>query len=360
MKNGKNTIVKLNNIVLRKKKISTGYSLYLDIHVNGKRRKEYLKLYLSGYARPTAQDKANLKYAEQILAEKHKEMLEGSYDINVRNKDIASFTEFFKKFLEENPDNKQIYKWKGLFKRFVEFRKDDVAFKDITPSWLDEFKKFLLHNLKEITASTYFSMFCQLINLAFRYDYIQDNPVLKIKKIPRPPSQRTFLTLEEVARLHNTPNPHPESKRAFLFACFSGLRYADVVAMKWSQIEETNDGKILHFKQQKTGRWEMMYLADQAVEYLGKPKGDNELVFNPLSKKRLRLNLIKWAKDAGIKKHVTFHVARHTFATMALNIGVDLKTVSKLLGHSEIKTTEIYAKILDKTKKEAVKKIPQL
>jgi site-specific recombinase XerD len=64
--------------------------------------------------------------------------------------------------------------------------------------------------------------------------------------------------------------------------------------------------------------------------------------------------------EEGINKKVTFHVARHTFATLALNIGIDLKVVSKLLGHSEVRTTEIYAKIIDKTKEDAVQKLPKI
>ena len=65
-------------------------------------------------------------------------------------------------------------------------------------------------------------------------------------------------------------------------------------------------------------------------------------------------------KEAGIKKHISFHTGRHTHATMLLSLGVDIYVVSKLLGHKSITTTQVYAKIIDKTKQEAVSRIPKI
>jgi integrase len=365
MKSSKTKWVKLSSagqVTLRARQNKHDFTLVLDFKANGIRKQEYLKIRLSTIVkkRMTDLDRNALALAEQILLKRSMEIANDEYDL--QNTNNNSFVLYLLNYIDNriNNNDKQTNKLLGLKKHYLAFNQREISFKQMRPTYIDEFKQFLLKQVSPITARGYYSIFCQSIKQAKINGLIKTNPCNEVKKIPTSYSQRTFLTLDEVTRLHNTDNPHPDSKRAFLFACFSGLRYADVVAMKWSQIERNGDGVILHFQQQKTGRWEMMYLADQAVEYLGDPKGDDDLVFAPLSKKRLRLNLIKWSKDAGIKKHVTFHVARHTFATMALNLGVDLKTVSKLLGHSEIKTTEIYAKILDKTKQEAVKKLPRL
>ena len=104
-------------------------------------------------------------------------------------------------------------------------------------------------------------------------------------------------------------------------------------------------------------------LFPQAVKYFLKGKGkrkDHENVFDSPCKVCAYKVLKQWAETAGIKKNVTFHVGRHTYATLLLYYGADLYTVSKLLGHTDIKTTQIYAKVMDETKRKAVNLIPEL
>ena len=96
---------------------------------------------------------------------------------------------------------------------------------------------------------------------------------------------------------------------------------------------------------------------------MGERKGAEDAVFNIVytrNTQNVNPQLRKWAKMADVNKHITFHSARHTFATMLLTLGVDLYVVSKLLGHANVKTTQIYAKIVDQKKQEAVDKIPQM
>ena len=88
---------------------------------------------------------------------------------------------------------------------------------------------------------------------------------------------------------------------------------------------------------------------------------DTERVFNGLiSLGRTNEVLSRWGKDAGIQKHITFHTARHTHATMMITLGADIYTVSKLLGHTNIQTTQIYAKIVDESKSKAIALIPEI
>ena len=103
-----------------------------------------------------------------------------------------------------------------------------------------------------------------------------------------------------------------------------------------------------------------MPINKQAVKLLGNASKPDELIFNGLYyNNNLNNNISNWCYKAGIKKHITFHSGRHTFATMLLNIGENLYTVSKLLGHKSINTTQIYAKIIDKTKQDTINNIPE-
>ena len=184
---------------------------------------------------------------------------------------------------------------------------------------------------------------------------------LKRHELPtKPDSNREYLTIEELRKLIDTPCSKPVVKQAFLFTCFSGLRYSDVSKLKWGDIQTDNDGKgIIRYKQQKKKKYENLQIADEALKQLPERNGktDDDTIF-ALSQNGLTNEILAgWVLAAGIKKRVTFHVARHTNATLLLSLGVPIETVSKQLGHSDIKTTQIYAKVIDKNKREAVSRL---
>ena len=175
------------------------------------------------------------------------------------------------------------------------------------------------------------------------------------------------LSLEEIQLLSKTQCANDQVKAAFLFSCFTGLRYSDVDALTWNNIR---DGYI-EFLQRKTGEAERLPLSGEAKRILSKQEAakpslnlhrtfpENSVFFvpkQPVVDKQLK----KWAREAGITKTVSFHKSRHTFATLALSSGVDLYTTSKLLGHKNIQTTQIYAKVVDEKKKQAVAMLPTL
>ena len=141
-----------------------------------------------------------------------------------------------------------------------------------------------------------------------------------------------------------------------MFSCFCGLRISDIRKLKWEDIEQVTDANgNTHYRLSITMQKTITYqLSNEAVKWLPK-RGEREFVFDHLTKKsKLCMVVRDWAKSAGIKKYVTFHTARHSFATMMLTLGANIYTTSKLLGHSNIRTTEIYAKIIDKKKDEAM------
>jgi len=187
------------------------------------------------------------------------------------------------------------------------------------------------------------------------------SPAAGISAIGKRESEREYLTLEELRALVKEECRFEVLKRAFLFSCLTGLRWSDVQKLKWSEVQNTVEGWRITFHQQKTGGLQYLDIPEQAKEYLGAQGGPDQLVFEGLSYSSYHnLALHCWTMNAGIKKHITFHSARHTFAVLQLTLGTEIFTLSKLLGHCELKTTQIYAKIVDEKKREAVNRIPSI
>lgn len=159
-------------------------------------------------------------------------------------------------------------------------------------------------------------------------------------------------------KLAQTPCKKDKARRMFLFSCLTGMRYSDCISLAWSQVEDSEDGCRVVFRQQKTKNLEYISINEQARQYMG--ERSDGLVFGFIYISQLNNDIRAWMKDAGIKKKITFHCARHTFATLLLSLGTDIYVVSRLLGHTDIKTTQIYAHILDEQKREAVERIPEL
>ncbi|MDR1553799.1 MAG: site-specific integrase [Prevotellaceae bacterium] len=230
-------------------------------------------------------------------------------------------------------------------------------------SWYDSNKP-----LHDNTKHSYIKILTIILNAAVTDDILISNPLNHIKPELKPkkkPTERCFLTIDEVRQLARTECYTPEVKRAFLFSCFSGLRFSDVAGLTWQKIETGNNGdRYIKFIQEKTNKPEYLPLNTEALKFVGEQgtAADSDRVFAKLPQnKYCNVVLKEWAGAAGITtKHVTFHVARHTAATMILSLGGAIETVSKILGHSEIRTTQIYAKILDKNVSEAVHKLDGL
>lgn len=217
--------------------------------------------------------------------------------------------------------------------------------------------------LTDATIHSYFKFVTAVLNKASSKGLIAVNPVAALEMRERPQGQspeKTFLSLDEVSRLIDTPCPaYPILKNMFLFACFTGLRCSDVKALTWKKVDDNMIGTTM----QKTQKAIYIPISNNARRWLPErgSSGPEDKVFTGYPTINTVCRTIdKWAKDAGIDKHVTFHIARHTFATLTLEYGADLYTVSKLLGHQRVTTTQIYAKIVDKKKEEAVNLIPDL
>lgn len=286
-------------------------------------------------------------------------------------------------FLSENLGLQKNCTLSRLIFYLRKFEESDMKIRKITPKWIEEFQFFLLYNanLSKGSASLYSSALRKYLHLAVRDSIISKSPADFVKNIPMPESKKLPLSLAEIKRLSRIKIPGKlggEVKKAFLFSCCTGLRISDLRELTYSMIHAEGDKSLWVRKiQKKTGRAVAIPLSESAVRILKSIKidfveagarlheslsgSDGCYVFPLLASTKTNTDqyLKKWGEKAGIQ-HVSWHTARHTMATLALENGAELKTVSELLGHSQISTTLRYAKSTDKLKKAAVNSIPAL
>jgi integrase len=219
----------------------------------------------------------------------------------------------------------------------------------------------VFQGLSQNSKVSYFNKLRACINQAYDERIIPVNPLRGIEGFKAAEVKRDYLTLEEVKQLAATPCRYPILKRAFLFSCLTGLRKSDIQKLTWSEVQKFGDYTRIVFKQKKTGGQEYLDISSQAEKYLGERGNPEDLVFTGFTYGAwTSLELQRWSMAANINKNLTFHCGRHTFAVLMLDLGADIYTVSKLLGHKELATTQIYAKVLDKNKQNAVSLIPDI
>ncbi|MBP5189665.1 MAG: site-specific integrase [Bacteroidales bacterium] len=243
----------------------------------------------------------------------------------------------------------------ALIKQLFAFCGHDPCIRDITETFCVDFSKFLTRRVTLNSTRTYLQKLLAVMEYAVSQHLITKNPMPSIiDLLPRFNSpQRTYLSLEEINALKNAQCRHSETKRAFLFACLTGLRLSDIETLRWNDIVNIDDVPTIVKSQVKTGHEVRIPLNPIAIQLLGS-KQDDVLVFKLMSRSIISSDLKEWASKAGLSKRLTFHVSRHTFATLSISAGVDIYVVSKLCGHTNVRTTEIYAHMIDKTLQKGV------
>lgn len=341
------------SIVIRKRKLSAGkIQLYLDIYHKGRRKAESIGLCL------TADREGNKKIMELARHIKAKRELEITSEMNgiKEYKLDSNFFQYADSYYERKSINsRNVYHHMSAHLKSI--TNQTLIFREINKKFCESFKNYLYENLKPGTALAYFLNFKSVLSGAVDDDVMVKNPANGIK-LSRGESYPKYLTMEELERLVHTPASNKETKNAFIFSCWTGLRYSDIHKLCWMDIR---DGRI-EFTQQKTNSDNIVPLSSVALDILDKQKVANlsTLVFNLPAIQSINHMLKHWAKKAGVNKNISFHVARHTFATLALSCGIDIYIVSKLLGHRNIGTTTIYAKIIDSKRTEAIKMLPKI
>lgn len=247
------------------------------------------------------------------------------------------------------------------------WEKANVRFADIDREWLEDLKYYFVHEAKTKQGQTlsknscvsYFNKIKAALKEAAKDGIILRNPAEDVDGIKEAETKREFLTLEELKSAVKAYCEIDVLKNAFIFSALTGLRFSDIEKLTWGEIQYSKEnGNYIRFKQKKTKGQETLPIAEDALKYMGERKEGNEKVFKDLTYSDFNnAKLREWMIRAGVKKHITFHCARHTYATLQLTLGTDIYTVSKLLGHKSLKTTEVYAKIIDEKKIEAANRI---
>lgn len=283
----------------------------------------------------------------------------------------CNFIEYFQKTAKERHRNSSqsiIVNWQRVYELLKIFAAGDtLLFSQINLKTAEEFRRFILSapcggnksgTVSQNTASTYFSIFKAGLKQAFIDGYLTIDISAKIKGIQEQESRREHLTAEELNTLAATPCDRPIMKRAALFSALTGLRHCDIQKLRWSEVLKDGDQVRLNFTQQKTKGVEYMPISDQAYQLCGEPRQPEQFVFEDLPDPSwISKPLERWIKSAGITRKITFHCFRHTYATLQLAGGTDIYTVSKMLGHTNVKTTQVYAKVVDEKKQKAVNTI---
>ena len=363
-----------DSVKVRYKALADGRkSVYLDFCAGGKRTYDFLKLYLLPETDPEVvrKNKATMKkvgelqrertlqlmgiegrstdgepkiHPEMLLSEWMDEYIDEQKRFGIRN--LAVITKVGKMLKQQAPDVRMSQVDKSFCLKFIDYLRNGH-------------RSRLGQPINQMTAWGYQSKFRAALNAAVRAKVLKKNPMKQIDasdKISMPETKREYLTIEEVKRLIATPCYRERVKQAYLFCCFSGLRYGDMANLRWRDLFCDNGQWYVSIVQSKTSEPLRFPLSKMALEWLP-VQDDNDLddiVFSDLPDRSDVGNHLKnWVWSAGIHKEICFHTSRHTYATMLLTLGADLFTVCKLLGHRSVRSTQIYAKIIDKKKNDA-------
>jgi integrase len=340
------------SIVLRERPRKKKTVIYFDIHCDGRRWYERLDICLTGNKEA---DKQIRNEAERLRAERLIQLSSG-FDVTIRNK---NFLEYYIKVKDERPEYERRA---GVYKhlvRYCEMNKiKQLSFRDINEGFWNSFKNYLIKEAghKPYTIYTVLSIVKAVLNRAVKEKLLLNNPLQYVRE-KRPKSTREFLTFDELQILKNTPCVNDEVKRAFLFACGTGLRLSDIENLKKENVKDE-----IKITMKKTKEVLILPYSPDILEYVPGFKNMRleDKLFHLPARSIMSTVMKAWVQNSKIDKHITFHCARHTYATLHLTYGTHIEVLRDLLGHQDVRETQIYAKILDEKKKEAVKNLPKI
>lgn len=370
-------------IELRHRKLASGNeSLYLDFYEKGKRYYESLNLFL--IPERTENDRRvnenTLKHALKIKAERilgvEKQVDDG--EEKLPSKIFADYMDEHIIYIKDDKklsDSyiKNVTKTVNIVKSYLRYSNrprmllalvDKRFYQNFIRYVNDVYRNNKSDEPQELSPKTKLliqTTLNSILNQAVKDGVLRKNPYYELEKnekFKKTPSDRTYLEVNELNAMEGVNTGSPITKQTFMFCCFTGLRHSDMLALRWKDIQKTDDGLVIHVpSMQKTKKPVIVPLGEQALKWLPK-QGDaanaDKVFPNAPTLGCANRALKHMAKNAGITKLVTFHTSRHTFATLTITAGADIFTTSKLLGHTNVHTTEIYADVVMNTKVDAV------
>ncbi|MDQ3108270.1 MAG: site-specific integrase, partial [Bacteroidota bacterium] len=377
-------------VKLRKSKLKNGYSFYFDISYKGKRWTEWIKIHVknSDDIIVKEENRKNIVLAKQMRSERDRELtvLGKGLPSEVRLREMDFFSVYDELCV---PRIASAHICKNIRKKIKTYNgvNKPLPIAAIDKPWLAGFLAFLKREgMAGNTVHQYFAFMGTILREAMCLGYIVGNPHSLFGRHERPKLKRPkadHLTAEELDMFINTEtkNIDEQLKQMFLLSCFTGLRWSDCQRVMWSNIRTVNINgqkqKMICLTQKKTKQEVMVPITASAEVLLEKRKKEIMADLEPQSlfifprwssemektkAKPLRTALSyfmrSWARQVEFPRRFKFHMARHTYATWLIQQGVDLYTVSKLLGHADMSATTIYAHVTDQVKLQAAMRLP--
>lgn len=362
-------------ITLGRKSLRNGRSsLYLDYCFNGKRQRQYLGIILDS---PTdkhtrATNRAKLQLAQVLRSQKEIEYLKERYPFRTTEMPFTlpqttgnriDFFSFAEEYLAQY-HQKDIRLVRGVFTQLRKFHTGVLLLDNITPRFCHSFLDYLQRNLNGNSPINYFKKFKMCLNACVESGLLLQNPANGIRLPQYNDVTKEILSEKELTQLALIPCRNSEVKRAFLFSCMSGLRWCDVKLLCYRNIDFAQK-RITLIQKKVAGHSSRSVLhlnLNASALYLLKVQSglSEERVFRLPSHSYCLRMLNEWTRKAGIRKHISFHCARHTFITNLMASGANIKTAASLAGHSSTRHTEKYIHIIDTQKQQAVDNLPPL
>lgn len=343
------------------------------------RKREFLKLYLWVAPRTKEErqhNKDTVELAKQIRYERSQRLLHSVEGYRLRKDRNINFLSFFQSYIDSytKKDVRVVEMALRRFKEFLNDRREYEVFADyLRPNQLNhemmaEFVDFLKDKCRGEGAKTVFARFKKVVRYAEAQELLTTNPCRGLSiKVDEGVIRKDVLSMDEIRQLMaaHCPGENPDVRRAFVFSLYTGMRFCDVKDLRYSEVDYSN--RMLRYEQNKTkghsaASGVVIPLNDSLLKLIGESGGKDpdEPVFKLPSHTMCLKALAHWVAKAGIKKHITWHCARHSFALNILNNGANIKTVASLLGHSGLKNTEKYLRAVDSLKEAAINSLPEI
>jgi integrase len=339
------------------------YPGYRDPETMELRRRRALGMYIYAQPQTAAEKEYNrqiMEKAETIRSQVYVEVLNERYGFFSKDRMKESFLPYFEEQL-----GKSNTKSMSSYKHFVKFCGGSCSFEELDLPLCRKFMEYLLHArdlknkkrfISQNSAAAYWNVFRNVLATTYREKRIKENINETLENISYVPTTKESLTLNEVRALYNTPCKYDVLRKAAVFSCMCGLRISDILNLKWENVRTYADGGLyLDFICVKTKRQTIVPISKEAYKLILPKK--TEKVFEGLKRNMTFKEMSSWMEQAGIKKHITFHGFRHTYASLQLELGSDIFTVQHLLNHRNVATTQIYVAHADPKTREAASRI---
>ena len=350
----------MSRVSIRYKEKTNGMkSVYLQFYPGIRNSKgeivKYEFLNLEVYSNPKTKaqrlfNKTIEEISESIRCQRYIQIVRRDYNFLGKDNLDGDFLEYFHRNADFHGP-----KFEAARLHFEEFCGHSCKFKDLSPSLCEKYRFYILHDkhlancdksIKHNTASSYFNVFLNIVKLAFKDNIIPDDYTKDVRPIKwNHDINKDYLTVEEIQLLEQMKyDKHPQLPQACLFSIYTGLRRSDILDLKWEHFVRRGNHVYIEKKIVKTEMFVRLPLSKDALRIIGKRKKEGT-VFTELTISILNIHVKRWLELANIRKHITFHCFRHTYAMMLTEKGISTNIISSLLCHKKLSSTQVYSKV---------------